>query len=59
MLLMLTAVADFLWMFYWIPHWWSKEIRKWSAGLHDFVILCSGLGFALKIVIILVLMTIK
>lgn len=59
LLLVLTFLADFLWMVYWIPHWWSKDMSKWNSGLHNFVILCSGLGFLLKIVIIGTLATVN
>ena len=51
-LLTLAFIGDFLWMAYWIPHWWSAEMAKWQLGLHNFVILCSFGNFVLKLIIL-------
>jgi hypothetical protein len=54
-LICLTALAllgDVLWLFYWVPHWWSEEMAKWQAGLHNFVILMVVGLLVLKIAII-------
>lgn len=59
-LLSLLAVAllgDILWMFYWVPHWWSEAMAKWQSGLHTFVILCVFALVILKIIILPTLMS--
>jgi hypothetical protein len=38
--MVLAMLGDLLWLFYWVPHWWSDAMSKWQAGLHNVVILC-------------------
>ena len=59
LLLAITFVGDFLWLVYWVPHWWSAEIGKVQAGLHNFVILCSFANFVLKLIVLGTLATVK
>ena len=59
LLLAISFVADFLWLVYWVPHWWSADMVKWNAGLHTFVILCSFANFVLKLVVIGTLATVN
>ena len=59
LLLAITFLGDFLWMVYWIPHWWGDEGGKLQAGLHNFVILCCFINFLLKLVVLGTLATVK
>ena len=59
LLLAVTFVGDFLWLVYWVPHWWSAELGKVQAGLHNFVILCSFANFILKLIVLGTLATVK
>ena len=52
LLLAISFIGDFFWMVYWVPHWWSAEMGKVQAGLHNFVILCSFANWILKLIII-------
>ena len=59
LLLAITFVGDLLWLFYWVPHWWSAEMGKVQSGLHNFVILCSFANFILKLIVLGTLATVK
>ena len=59
LLLAITFIGDFLWLVYWVPHWWSAEMGKVRAGLHDLVILCSFANFVLKLIVLGTLATVK
>ena len=59
LLLAITFIGDFLWLVYWVPHWWSAEMGKVQAGLHNFVILCSFANFVLKLIVLGTLATVK
>ena len=59
LLLAVTFVGDFLWMVYWVPHWWSSELGKVQATLHNFVIFASFANFILKLVVLGTLATVK
>ncbi len=52
---MVTWVVDLLWMFYWIPHWGSDEMKDWQRGLHNFVIFFSFVNFLMKLAVIAML----
>jgi len=54
-LLGVTFFGDFLWMFYWVPHYWSTEMGKYQAGLHTFVILCSFINWIMKLAVLIML----
>ena len=54
-LLVVTWVVDLLWMFYWIPHWSSDEMKDWQRGLHNFVIFFSFVNFLMKLAVIAML----
>jgi uncharacterized membrane protein len=54
-LLVVTWVVDLLWMFYWIPHWSSDEMKDWQRGLHNFVIFISFVNFIMKLAVIAML----
>ena len=28
LLMAVTFIGDFLWLVYWVPHWWSSEMGK-------------------------------
>ena len=59
LLLAITFLGDFLWLVYWVPHWWSDEGSKLQSGLHNFVIFCSFANFLLKLVVLGTLATVK
>ena len=59
LLLAITFIGDFLWLVYWVPHWWSAEMGKVQSGLHNFVILCSFANFILKLIVLGTLATVK
>ena len=59
LLLAITFVGDFLWLVYWVPHWWSAEMGKVQTGLHNFVILCSFANFLLKLIVLGTLATVN
>lgn len=59
LLLAITFIGDFLWMVYWVPHWWGSEMSKYAVGLHTFVILCSFINFVLKLIILATLAFVK
>ena len=59
LLLAITFIGDFLWLVYWVPHWWSSEMGKVQSGLHNFVILCSFANFVLKLIVLGTLATVK
>ncbi len=48
-------MVDLLWMFYWIPHWGSDEMKDWQRGLHNFVIFFSFINFLMKLAVIAML----
>ena len=52
LLLFLSFLGDFLWLFYWTPHWWGKEMRDKQFYLHSFVILASFANFILKLIVL-------
>jgi heme/copper-type cytochrome/quinol oxidase subunit 2 len=52
-LMVLAMLGDLLWLFYWVPHWWSDAMSKWQGGLHNIVILCVVALLVLKVVITL------
>ena len=54
-LLCVTWLGDLIWMFYWIPHWNSDEMKDWQKGLHNFVILFTVVNFLLKLAVIVML----
>jgi hypothetical protein len=54
-LLVVTWVVDLLWMFFWIPHWSSDEMKDWQRGLHNFVIFISFVNFIMKLAVIAML----
>ena len=54
-LLGLTFLGDFLWMFYWIPHYWSTEMSHYQSGLHSFVILCTFVNWVMKLAVLIML----
>ena len=58
-LLAITFIGDLLWLTYWVPHWWSAEMGKVQAGLHNFVILCSVANFVLKLIVLATLATVN
>jgi hypothetical protein len=49
LLLFVTWVVDILWMFYWIPVWFSDEMKDWQKGVHSFVAFFSIVNFLLKV----------
>jgi hypothetical protein len=53
--LIVTWFVDLIWMFYWIPHWNSDEMKDWQKGLHNFVILFSVVNFLMKMAVIIML----
>ena len=59
LLLAITFLGDFLWLVYWVPHWWSTEMGKIQAGLHNFVILCVFANFLLKLIVLGTLATVN
>lgn len=59
LLLTLTLFGDLIWMFYWVPFWWSSEMARWQLGLHNFVIFCSFSNLVLKLIIMGTLVTVK
>ena len=59
LLLAISFVGDFLWMVYWVPHWWSSEMGKVQAGLHNFVILTTFANFILKLIVLGTLASVK
>ncbi len=54
-LLCVTWFVDLLWMFYWIPHWNSDEMKDWQKGLHNAVIFFSVVNFLMKMAVIVML----
>ena len=54
-LLVVTWLVDLLWMFYWIPHWNSDEIKDLQGGLHTFVVFISMVNFLMKLAVIIML----
>jgi hypothetical protein len=36
-------------MIYWIPIWFSDEMKDWQKGVHSFVAFFSILNFLLKV----------
>jgi hypothetical protein len=50
-----TWIVDLLWMFYWIPHWSSDDLKDLNKGLHQFVIFCSLVNFLMKLAVIAML----
>ena len=52
---MVTWIVDLLWMFYWIPHWSSDDLKDLNKGLHQFVIFCSLVNFLMKLAVIAML----
>ena len=52
---MVTWIVDLLWMFYWIPHWISDDLKDLNKGLHQFVIFCSLVNFLMKLAVIAML----
>ena len=59
LLIAITFLGDLLWLFYWCPHWWSTEMGKVQAGMHNFVILCSFANFLLKLIVMGTLATVN
>lgn len=59
LLMAITFVGDFLWLSYWVPFWWSSEMSKVQAGLHNFVLLCAFANFILKLIVLGTLATVK
>ena len=55
LLLAVSFIGDLLWMFYWVPFWWSGEGLKWQVGLHSFVILCSFVNWVMKLAVLAML----
>jgi len=51
-LLFITWIVDLLWLFYWVPHWLSDEMKNWQRGLHLFVIFVSTVNFLMKLAVI-------
>ena len=49
MLLFVTWIVDILWMVYWIPVWFSDEMKDWQKGVHSFVAFFSVINFLLKV----------
>jgi hypothetical protein len=41
-----------LWLFYWVPHWQSEEMKNWQRGLHNFVIFASLINWVMKLAVI-------
>ena len=58
-MLTLTFFGDLLWLFYWVPFWYSEHMAKWNQGLHSFVILCAVANLVLKVIIIGCLATVN
>ena len=54
-LMVVTFIGDFLWMFYWVPHYWSTEMSKYQSGLHTFVILCTFINWIMKLAVLVML----
>ena len=59
LLLAISFVGDFLWLSYWVPHWWSSEMGKVQSTLHNFVILVSFANFVLKLIVLGTLASLK
>ena len=59
LLLAVSFLGDLLWLTYWVPHWWSSEMGKVQAGLHNFVILGSFANFVLKLIVLGTLASVK
>ena len=59
LLLAISFLGDFLWLSYWVPHWWSSEMGKVQSTLHNFVILVSFGNFVLKLIVLGTLATVK
>lgn len=55
----MSFLGDLLWLFYWVPFWYSEQMAKWNMGLHSFVILCAVGNLVLKVIIIGCLATVK
>ena len=45
-------IGDLLWLFYWVPFWYSEQMAKWDMGLHSFVCLCTLGSLVLKLIIL-------
>lgn len=58
-LMALSFLGDLLWLFYWVPFWYSEQMAKWNQGLHSFVILCAIANLVLKIIVIGALATVN
>ena len=58
-LMAVSFLGDLLWLVYWVPHWWSSEMGKVQAGLHNFVILVSFANFILKLIVLGTLASVK
>jgi hypothetical protein len=52
LLLAVTWFVDLLWLFYWVPHWQSEEMKNWQRGLHNFVIFASLINWVMKLAVI-------
>lgn len=48
----MTWIVDILWIFYWVPVWFSDEMKDWQKGVHSFVAFFSIINFFLKVRII-------
>ena len=59
LLMAISFLGDLLWLVYWVPHWWSSDMGKVQAGLHNFVILVSFANFILKLIVLGTLATVK
>ena len=55
----MSFLGDLLWLFYWVPFWYSEQMAKWNQGLHSFVILCAIGNLVLKVIILGCLSTVK
>lgn len=58
-LMALSFLGDLLWLFYWVPFWYSEQMAKWNYGLHSFVVLCAVGNLILKLIVIGALATVN
>ena len=49
LLMVVTWLADLVWLLYWGPFWNSDDMKGWQEGIHFFVLTTSTIGFLLKV----------
>jgi uncharacterized membrane protein len=51
--MIVTWVADLLWMIFWIPTWFSDAMATTGKGLHSFIVFITFINFLLKLAVII------